>query len=171
MQDSFTNSEISIDSLPQYQEVSLHSVSLKLKRKLYFQNSLLILLLGVGGGVFFVFEPDKLNIVIGIAILVMLLIIRFLDISLKQKNYGYALREKDILFRSGYLINRTVIIPYNRVQHLAIHRSFLDKQFGISSINIFTAGGSSSDIKIPGLEPDLAAQINEMITLKISENE
>lgn len=171
MQNTFTNTEVSIEALPQYQEVTLNSVSLNLRKKLFFQNALILFFLALGGVMLFYFEPDKLNIVIGIAIAFILLTLRFLDISLKQKRYGYALREKDLLFQSGYLINRTIIIPYNRIQHLTIHRSLWDKQFGISSLNVFTAGGDSSDVKIPGLDPDLAAQINEMITQKISEND
>ncbi len=47
----------------------------------------------------------------------------------------------------------------------------MDKMFKISSLKIFTAGGSGGDIIIPGLAPDLAQRLKEALAAKLTTNE
>lgn len=175
MESTFTNAEISIETLPQFQNVSFNSISNRLRNKFILQNTILLFIV-FGSAIGYYFRKPE-NAELGlfffliIGILIFILILRYVNIYLKQKTYGYSLRDKDVIFRSGYIVIRTIVIPYNRIQHVSIHRSFLDKAFKISSLKIYTAGGNSSDMIIPGLEPEIAIQINEMITQKISENE
>jgi membrane protein YdbS with pleckstrin-like domain len=53
-----------------------------------------------------------------------------------------------VLYKYGILATKTIIIPYNRVQHVALHEGFVSRYLGLAKIEIFTAGGSSSDIEI-----------------------
>lgn len=76
---------------------------------------------------------------------------------------GFALREHDIMFRSGWLWKSTIIIPYSRVQHIELNQGPIDKLFDLATITIFTAGGSSSDLEIDGLGPDQAANVKAFI--------
>ena len=87
------------------------------------------------------------------------------------QSLGYALREKDIVYKRGFIFNKTTIVPFNRVQHVSISRGVWDKILGISNLNIFTAGGSGSDITIPGLDPKMALQLKEALAVKISKDE
>ena len=86
-----------------------------------------------------------------------------------QKNMGYALREHDIAFKRGFLFEKITIIPFNRIQHISTSESMLDKFFKISNLNIFTAGGSGSDIDIPGLSPELAAKLKNKVANHLSD--
>ncbi len=80
-----------------------------------------------------------------------------------QEVYGYALRERDIVFRRGFLFEKTTIIPFSRIQHVSISQGILDKSLKIATLQIYTAGGSGSDINIPGLEPQRATAVKEAI--------
>ncbi|EDP70718.1 membrane-flanked domain [Flavobacteriales bacterium ALC-1] len=72
------------------------------------------------------------------------------------KKRKYAMREKDITYSHGYLINNTITLPYNRIQHIEIARSFLARKLGLSTLKIYSAGQSGGDIAIKGLPKDIA---------------
>lgn len=79
-------------------------------------------------------------------------------------NYmGYALREKDISFTSGWLWRSITTVPFNRVQHCDFKQGILDRKFGLSKLTIYTAGGQSTDLMIPGLLPATAENIKDYI--------
>jgi len=58
-------------------------------------------------------------------------------------------------------------IPFNRIQHTEVNQGPLGRMFDLARVQIFTAGGSSSDISIPGLKVEEAHQLKDHIT-KIS---
>ena len=72
-----------------------------------------------------------------------------------------------MLYRYGIIATNTIIIPYNRVQHVALHEGLVSRYFGLVKIEIFTAGGSSSDIEIPGIEKEQAENIKQLLMGKI----
>lgn len=76
---------------------------------------------------------------------------------------GVALREMDIHYKSGILWRKTVSLPFNRVQHVELENGPLERAFGLTSLNIYTAGGGSADMKIPGLSPDRASTIRAYV--------
>lgn len=76
---------------------------------------------------------------------------------------GYALRERDILYRSGVLWRKLAAVPFNRIQHVETSSGPLDRAFGLASLEIFTAGGATGDLKISGLESALATRLRSHI--------
>ncbi|NND35356.1 MAG: PH domain-containing protein, partial [Saprospiraceae bacterium] len=62
-------------------------------------------------------------------------------------------------------------IPFSRVQHCEIIKGVIDNMIGLVELRIFTAGGSSSDLVIPGLTPDVAFALKEHIIGKISDDD
>ena len=99
---------------------------------------------------------------LGIAWLV-LFIVRFWLIGLNFKRQAYALREFDLLYRKGVIFRHLLAIPFNRVQHCEIKQGPIARAFGLSTLEIYTAGGQSSDLAIPGLPADTAAQLKNFI--------
>lgn len=164
---SFSNSTIAIESLPDYEMVSLNSVSTKLLYKQLIQVTFFAVLLG--GGISFLLYKDETNMAL-IASIVAVCCIGLLMFTVikKQACYGYALREKDIIYRRGFMVTKTTIVSFNRIQHVSIKRSLLDNRFGIATLQIFTAGGSGSDIQIPGLSPEIATKIKEALAVTIA---
>lgn len=168
--ENFTNTEIDLSSLPQVEDVEFHPISKSYLLKSLFQDLLLLMLAATGLTALYYFD---LNFNLTLAVLIILglyFIFKFWNTLMLQKNYGFALREKDILFRRGYLVNKTTVVPFNRIQHASISRDVLDKYLKIATLKIFTAGGSGSDIVIPGLAPDLALQLKEALAAKLTKN-
>lgn len=165
---NFTNEPIDIASLPNYGEVDFRPISKKYLTKTLLQTWGFMVVVLIGWGFLFYFEWS-LSYIFGI-LLVILLWFVFLcwNVFKLQKNYGFALREKDILYRRGFFVHKITVVPFNRIQHVSTTRGILDKKLGIATLNIFTAGGSGSDIKIPGLEPELALRLKEAVAINLS---
>ncbi|MEM7104038.1 MAG: PH domain-containing protein [Bacteroidota bacterium] len=79
------------------------------------------------------------------------------------KIQGYALREKDVVFRRGVIFRSLVTVPFNRIQHCEIKEGPVERLFGLKTLQIFTAGGMSSDISIPGLKGENAPELKDFI--------
>ena len=80
------------------------------------------------------------------------------------KKRGYALRQRDITYKKGFLIHSQTTIPFNRVQHCETTQGPLSRAFGLMSLKVFTAGGASSDLRISGLRPEEANRLKDFIT-------
>ena len=104
-------------------------------------------------------------LVFGIFLLIVNVSFLLYRISFKKK--AYAFRNHDVIYRSGLIATNTMVIPYNRVQHVALHEGFLSRYFGLAKVEIFTAGGSASDIEIPGIAKEEAENIKQLLMGKI----
>ncbi|WP_081209953.1 PH domain-containing protein [Salegentibacter sediminis] len=167
----FSNEQIDLASLPKYESVAYSSVSSKYLIKMNIQTGIFMLVLFIALGVFWFFKLNPLQSGLIFSVILIGFIFRFWNNYRLLQTLGYAIREKDIIYRRGFIFSKTTIIPFNRVQHASISRGIWDKFLGISSLNIFTAGGSGSDITIPGLEPEMAVRLKEAIAVKISNDE
>lgn len=81
---------------------------------------------------------------------------------------GHALRDHDIIYKEGVLYRDTTSISFNRVQHCELSQGPLDQLFDVFTLKIFTAGGQSSDLEIPGLNEQTAEGLKEFIIGKIA---
>ena len=167
----FTNNPIEIDQLPKFEEVQLKELHPKYVNVLLF-NFLLLFIFIIGGfSTLFYFKKEAFSNSIWILILVGILVflaglIVFTKLSFNKK--GYAFREHDTIYKSGLISETTTIIPFNRVQHVALHQGFISRKLGLASIELFTAGGSSSDLEIPGLLLADAQLIKNLVSQKIN---
>jgi hypothetical protein len=120
--------------------------------------------------IFSLIKPElfsgRIWLIIGILVpLVSALLIVSSVIGFRKK--GFAFRDHDVLFRYGILATNTTIIPYNRIQHVSLHEGLVSRYFGLARIEIFTAGGSSSDLEIPGIKKEQAENIKQLLMGKI----
>jgi membrane protein YdbS with pleckstrin-like domain len=83
---------------------------------------------------------------------------------------GYLLRERDISYRKGWIYRESISIPYNRIQHSEVSQGPMERAMKLSTLKVFTAGGSGSDLSIHGLEPDQAERLKTWITEKTSQH-
>jgi len=81
----------------------------------------------------------------------------------KSRLKGIALREHDMAYRSGLWWQKTVMLAYDRVQHVEVSSGPLQRKYGLASLKFFTAGGSSVDLKVDGLSRERAEQIRAYI--------
>lgn len=169
--ENFTNASIDIASLPKFEEVEFQPISRKYLLKSSLKNLLFLSLAIVGWLVLLYFEIIQMQLILLAVGIILYFGFQFWNIFQLQKKYGFALRERDILYRRGYLVNRTTVVPFNRIQHVSISKDVLDKILKISTLKIFTAGGSGSDIVISGLAPELALRLKEALAVKLTQNE
>lgn len=167
---NFSNDQVPSLNLPKMEEVQFEP----LQPSHMYVNLIVvgIIFLFVLAGVTvlaFMVEEVKPYFVAGLlAILVVFGFLALVEIK-AFKFRGYALRTHDILYRDGWLWKSWMVIPFNRIQHLEINQGPIDRIFDLASLQLFTAGGSSSDIEIDGLTPEQAADIKSFIMSKNAE--
>ncbi|MFC4740337.1 PH domain-containing protein [Flavobacterium ponti] len=168
----FKNQTIDISTLPKFEETSLNPLQKNYFKVMLIQFGIVysILLIGIIALYFISIEEQIQDKIIYFVIgWLVLLILNFLYLKISFAKKGFALREHDVIFKSGVISETTTIVTNNRVQHVALHQGMLSRIFGLASIELFTAGGSSSDLKINGLLLEDAKKIKESVSLKINE--
>jgi membrane protein YdbS with pleckstrin-like domain len=76
---------------------------------------------------------------------------------------GYRLTDRLLQVVRGWMFHTDTIVPFVRVQHIDVTRGPVDKIFGTSSLVVHTAGTHNSIVTVPGLAPDKAAEIRDVI--------
>lgn len=163
----FENPEIALDALPNADDLDWLALHPRFKRRLQVQ--MLLILLGV------VAAPIAVSLIPGMVPLPIILtwslwsvlgiaLLTWPTISLPRR--GYVLRDKDILFRKGVVWRSITAIPFNRIQHVETSSTPLDRKFDVATLQLFTAGGSSGDLKIDGLGSDTAEQLRVFVLEK-----
>jgi membrane protein YdbS with pleckstrin-like domain len=164
----FTNEVIQIDSLPKYEEVEMIPVQQKYWTVMIIHFWIAFLVMGgIVTGLSFIPEwrPNQMFIISGYLIF---MIIWFFLQRISFLKRSYVVREKDIIYRHGILATITTIIPFTRIQHVGINEGFVSRIYKLAQLQIYTAGGSSGDLKIPGLRKEDAEKIKEVIMLHIT---
>jgi hypothetical protein len=164
----FTNVMIDTTQLPKFEHVEFTPLHPDYWKVQMVGLLIFAFVLGVAIAVLLLYNDELSGTelpIIGGGIILLLLVLLFSRIGFKKK--GFAFRTHDVLFRSGIIATNTVVIPYNRIQHVALHEGLLSRYFGVAKVEIFTAGGSSSDIEIPGIEKEQAENIKQLLMGKI----
>ena len=172
MNDAARNPEIDVDGLPDYRAVPLHPVApgylpcaLLGSGAFWLAASLLALVLphlplaaDLPRG------PVPFLIVAGAGVLS--LVRTWLDARLR----GWAVREHDLIYRSGVLWRRTTILPFARIQHVESVSGPLERRFGLMRLKCFTAGGSGGDLVILGLDAERARRVRAHLLGRIGDD-
>lgn len=167
--EEFTNNTVSFESLPKFESVPLQPLNRDYLNVVYIGNSIFAVLLSLGVLIFLWVKNDIESLILPIlAAYVLLIGLLFWLSNIGFRKKGYALREKDILFQKGILSTTTTVIPFSRIQHVALHEGFLSRMYHLSELQIYTAGGSSSDLHIPGLPKEQAEQMKTFLLQKIT---
>lgn len=73
---------------------------------------------------------------------------------------GYSEQEDELLLRSGILSRQITAVPYGRLQYLDVNEGPLQRRFGIRTLTIKTASGST-DASLDGIEPAESDRLRE----------
>ena len=166
--ENFTNETIDTKQLPRFEAVVFTVLHPNYWKVTLINSSIFFLVLGIGLILGLIFNDTIIeNSVTFILLYVLLLLVSLFFLRLGFKKKGFAFRNHDVLYRSGVIATNTMVIPYNRVQHVALHEGFISRIFGLATIEIFTAGGNSSDIEIPGIAKEEAENIKQLLMGKI----
>jgi len=169
----FENPEISEDELPRAGTVSWRDMDSQFLRLLLLQAGLIVVFLSIGilvlQRLFEVALADDIDVKTGLLWLLVPVVaipaVSWPLISVPRK--GYAIRAKDILYKSGVFWHTVTAVPFNRIQHVEKSSTPLERRFGIATLQLFTAGGTGGDLKIHGLSADTAEKLRFFILEKV----
>jgi membrane protein YdbS with pleckstrin-like domain len=88
------------------------------------------------------------------------------EVVLPERTYRslrYRLTGRLLQVMRGWLVHSDTVVPLVRVQHLDVVRGPLEKMFGTATLVVHTAGTINSTVTVPGLAPDRAAEIRDVI--------
>ncbi|ALL07718.1 hypothetical protein AQ505_20810 [Pedobacter sp. PACM 27299] len=171
MQD-FTNENLDLSLLPKYETVSLNEVDKKYWKVILLNIVVFMVFLALAAAfLFFLLKALKPQpyLFIGGYVLIGILLVVFYAISVKKR--GYAIREKDVIYKSGIISISTSVIPFTRIQHITLNEGVFSRMFQLATLHIYTAGGISGNIAIPGLPIELAKSIKEELTRQLNNQE
>ena len=170
--DSFSNQGINIHDLPKAEDITLLPIEPSYWKVLKWSWTIVsIILMAALTIILLVAYPANLVVLSLIPTLAIFLLLIF---WLMRKSFlwkAYAVREKDIIYRTGWLIRKVSICPFNRIQHCSINAGPFERKLGLSSLSIYTAGSEGADFKIPGLKEETALSLRDFILAKTTIDE
>lgn len=162
----FTNEQIHTAALPSLDEVEFEKLDPAHRRMSLMQSGLFSVALIIAYFVGSAFESVLLQtLYLGIFLSTWILFsVSNLMLSYySHEKAGYALRERDVLCKSGIFFQEVQAVPFSRIQHCELSQGPLERYFRLSSVSVFTAGGSSSDMEIQGLSREKAILLKNYI--------
>lgn len=160
----FENQILDVNALPKFEDVEGHPIDrayLRVQRLMFWFWFVLLF-----GGLFLLqFFVDMPNLAFYpiLVFLTVMFLLSFLEIEKGFPKRKFGIREKDIIFQHGYLIFKQTILPYKRIQHVEVKQGPLFKAFKIFTLKVFTAGSSSGDLSIAGLNSEDAGRLKAQI--------
>lgn len=165
----FINNTVDISSLPQADSTALQPVDPAYKKVLLWGWMTRWAILCVIA-VFFIFFIERFQHVLPITIIAAAMVaISLFNLWVVFKSFtrkAYAVRERDLIYRSGWIIQRYSVCPFSRIQHCSVSIGPFERKVGLASLSVFTAGAQGSDIRIPGLKEETAFALRDFIMKK-----
>ena len=160
----FTNTQIDLDLLPEAEQMVMIPLEPNYKTVRYISASTVALIMILLSWFIAWIQPAFYPYgYIAASIVTLFSIWMVFYNGLAYHYMSYAVREKDISYKSGWLWKSMTTVPFNRVQHCDIRQGIIDRRFGLAKLTIYTAGGQSTDLMIPGLLPDTAEKLKIFI--------
>lgn len=175
MTEPFENLGVSLDELPNIQEIDFQPIDENYRKVSLISWGILFIILVVGPPIVFTLSKDSnsefiyYGIGTGVAIFCWVFNIIWVNKAFSKKKY--ALRQKDIIYTKGLLWSKRTTIPFNRIQHAEVKQGPIERIFKLHNLKVFTAGGNSSDLSIPGLSQEKAVSLKEFILNQIEAEE
>lgn len=168
----FENAEVPLDALPRADDVEWHPMDRRFIAR-QVTDALIIIAVTVaaifGVRMFLGLSAVDADVSLGrlwlIVAAIGAMMVAWPFVSVPRK--GYAVRERDILYRSGVFFRSVTAVPFNRIQHVEKSSTPLDRRFHVASLQLFTAGGSGGDLKIHGLPARTAEKLRVFILDKV----
>ncbi|HLV47948.1 MAG TPA: PH domain-containing protein [Aliidiomarina sp.] len=136
-----------------------------------------IFIMGVAAGLFiwapfFAAETPRLIlqcIIASFAVLWLIFVVFWAPRRYRVTHYYVA--DDYIGFVVGAVWHTEVVVTFNRLQHLEIARGPLERMLKLSRLVLYTAGGSTADLVIPGLTMPQAEQLRDQVLHELCQEE
>jgi len=166
----FSNPSVAPEDVPDYRQTTFETPASTFRR--YTQVSTLVFAVPVVLAAcvawlvpFIPLEVWKLLVIAGGLLMPLILIsaYRWVDAGYR----GWALRQHDIVARSGVLWRSITVLPVARIQHVETTHGPLERLHGLARLKLYTAGGMTADLVVIGLARDTADRLREYLVEQI----
>lgn len=99
------------------------------------------------------------------AVMLLAALWRLVLIPRQVRAIGYAERDDDLLVRSGIFFQRTMAVPYGRMQYVDIAVGPVERALGLCSVKLHTAS-PGTNARIPGLPAAEGARLREQLAAR-----
>ena len=162
---AFVNVQLNIDDLPAADEIEMEPMAAKYEREVRTQQFIIFVPVVLASFLPLILAQRSFLLAIPAVVLLLGILIGTLVVRMSRVK-GIAIREHDIAYRSGLYWRKTVVLAFNRIQHVEVSSGPLQRKFGLATLKFFTAGGSSVDLKVDGLSRERAEQIRAFVLSK-----
>ncbi|MEO5779695.1 MULTISPECIES: PH domain-containing protein [Arthrobacter] len=90
---------------------------------------------------------------------------RLILIPRQVRSIGYAERDEDLLIRRGIFFQRTLVVPYGRMQYVDIGAGPVERTLGLCTLKLHTAS-PGTNAEIPGLPAAEGARLREQLSAR-----
>jgi len=160
----FTNEQVNLSAIPQAEYIEFQPLE-KPYRTIQVIGSLIftsIILIGLAI-VFWQTDVPLWISALAMGVWVLLGITQLVFIFKGFKYKGFAIRERDLTYKRGWLYKKQVTVPFKRIQHVDIKQGVIERAYKLAKLNVYTAGGNASDLSVPGLRMEDAKQFKSYI--------
>ncbi len=88
----------------------------------------------------------------------------------RYRSWGYRMDEEELHVQHGLWTRTRTIVPFGRVQHIDLAQGPIERQFGVATLILHTAGTRNSAVALPGLEHEEAVRMRDAIRAKIRQD-
>jgi membrane protein YdbS with pleckstrin-like domain len=99
------------------------------------------------------------------AAMLVLALWRLVLIPRQVRAIGYAERDEDLLVRGGIFFQRTMAVPYGRMQYVDIAVGPVERALGLCTLKLHTAS-PGTNARVPGLPAAEGARLREQLTAR-----
>ncbi|MGW8121083.1 PH domain-containing protein [Roseivirga echinicomitans] len=171
MTNHFENLSVNPNELPGLEDIDFKPIDPNYLKVSLISSALLFIVL-IGGAIaiieFSEIEEKTNAYLISMGVILFLATINITLTILGFKKKHFAVRQRDIIYTKGLIWSVRTTVPFNRIQHAELKQGPIERLYKINSLKLFTAGGQSSDLVIPGL-PDAEALAMKDFVLKKTE--
>ncbi len=170
----FQNNQIDLTTLPRLENITIESLSPSYLTVSYLGTTIFYLIVAILLTVLHFFAEFEIPfwLKLGVAgVWLFLFLFTLWHTYMNFRVQGFAIRERDLTYRSGVFFRSTTVIPYNRIQHAEVKQGPIERRFGLQQLEIYTAGGDGSDLFIPGLPGNRADQLRDYIIEKAGKHD
>jgi membrane protein YdbS with pleckstrin-like domain len=156
---------VSLESLPAFADAEYHPIDARYPRLVLGTTVVVELAIFAALAVFLLVIIDPPGGVRWLALGGVLLVLAWIG----WVNYTYArllrfaVREHDVIVRSGIFFRKETVQPISRVQHVERVQGPLDKRYGLAKLKLFSAGTGGVSFAIPGLAEERALRLQSFI--------
>lgn len=99
------------------------------------------------------------------AVVVVLALWRGVLLPRQVRSIGYAERNEDLLIRRGVFFQRTMVVPYGRMQYVDVGVGPIERALGLCTVKLHTAS-PGTNAEIPGLPASEGARLREQLSAR-----